>query len=202
MRGAGAPSNQGPGARGFRSRQRTRHDHRRRAARLFPDPRRAVRVSPTHRVSGRDAARRHWQDRPQCPETASSGRRPARSNVRRVEAMSVGQSVSLDQLANFLETVSPFQQFLGVKVVKAEAGMVEILLPFRPELLGEREPPYIHGGVIATLLDIAACGAIMSSMGRDVPTIDLRVDYLRPGGMGDLIARGRTVRVGCTLGVA
>jgi uncharacterized protein (TIGR00369 family) len=116
--------------------------------------------------------------------------------------MSVGQAVSLDQLANFLETVSPFQQFLGVKVVKAEAGMVEILLPFRAELLGEREPPYIHGGVIATLLDIAACGAIMSSMGRDVPTIDLRVDYLRPGGKGDLIARGRTVRVGRTLGVA
>jgi uncharacterized protein (TIGR00369 family) len=35
-----------------------------------------------------------------------------------------------------------------------------------------------------------------------VPTIDLRVDYLRPARRGDLLAVGRTHRVGRTVSVA
>ena len=35
-----------------------------------------------------------------------------------------------------------------------------------------------------------------------VPTIDMRVDYLRPARQGDLTAVGKTVRVGKTVSVA
>ena len=39
-------------------------------------------------------------------------------------------------------------------------------------------------------------------VGVGVPTIDLRVDYLRPARRGDLVATGRTLRVGRTVSVA
>lgn len=114
----------------------------------------------------------------------------------------MGRPIALSGLAAYLETISPFQQFLGIRVVKAEKGFIEIVLPFRSDFLGDRDPAYIHGGVVASLLDIAACSAVMAELERDVPTIDLRVDYLRPAGPGDLTAIGRVVRVGRTLGVA
>ena len=37
---------------------------------------------------------------------------------------------------------------------------------------------------------------------RDVPTIDLRIDYLRPATPGSLTATGRAVRVGRSVAVA
>ncbi|MEE9179795.1 MAG: PaaI family thioesterase, partial [Vicinamibacteria bacterium] len=43
---------------------------------------------------------------------------------------------------------------------------------------------------------------ITTKASGNVPTIDLRVDYLRPARKGDLVAIGRTVKVGRTIGVA
>ena len=61
---------------------------------------------------------------------------------------------------------------------------------------------YTHGGVLAALVDLAADWALVSRTGRGVPTIDMRVDYLRPARTGDLTAVGKTVRVGKTVSVA
>jgi uncharacterized protein (TIGR00369 family) len=44
--------------------------------------------------------------------------------------------------------------------------------------------------------------AVITEVGTGVPTIDLRVDYLRPARRGDLVGIGRTVRVGRTVSVA
>jgi uncharacterized protein (TIGR00369 family) len=43
---------------------------------------------------------------------------------------------------------------------------------------------------------------VITETGVGVPTIDLRVDYLRPARRGDLVGVGRTVRVGKTVSVA
>ena len=59
----------------------------------------------------------------------------------------------------------------------------------------------VLGSEIA-LIDIAGDYAIASKLGRGVPTIDLRVDYLRPARRGDLRALARAVKVGRTVGVA
>ncbi len=97
---------------------------------------------------------------------------------------------------------SPYQRFLGLTLVRAEDGLVEIRLPFREEFLRSDGSDWLHGGIISALIDIAGDYAIVTKTGVGVPTIDLRVDYLRPARRGALLAVARTIRVGRTIGVA
>jgi uncharacterized protein (TIGR00369 family) len=97
---------------------------------------------------------------------------------------------------------SPFQRFLGITLTQLDKGVVEVRLPFRPELLREDGSDWLHGGVVSALIDIAGDYAVTSEVGAVVPTVDLRVDFLRPACRGELMAVGRTVRVGRTLAVA
>jgi uncharacterized protein (TIGR00369 family) len=97
---------------------------------------------------------------------------------------------------------SPFMRFLGLEIVKAEKGRVEIRLPFREEFVRADGSDWLHGGVVSALADIAGDYAVMSETAPGVPTIDMRVDYLRPARAGDLTAVGKTVRVGKTVSVA
>ena len=53
-----------------------------------------------------------------------------------------------------------------------------------------------------TLVDIAADWALVRQTGRGVPTIDMRVDYHAPAMPGDLIARGKVVKLGRQFSVA
>ena len=94
---------------------------------------------------------------------------------------------------------SPYQRFLGMEWVKAEKGLVEIRLPFKEEFLRADGSDWYHGGVIAALIDIAGDYALWTEVGSGLPTIDLRVDWLRPARKGALLARGRTVRAGKTV---
>jgi uncharacterized protein (TIGR00369 family) len=97
---------------------------------------------------------------------------------------------------------SPFMRFLGLVLVRAEKGLVEIRLPFREEFLRTDDSDWLHGGVVSAFADIAGDYAVVTEVGAGVPTIDLRVDYLRPARRGDLVATGRTVRTGRTVSVA
>ena len=97
---------------------------------------------------------------------------------------------------------SPFMRFLGLKLVRSEPGMVEVQLPFREEFMRQDGSDWYHGGVISALADIVGDYAVITETGVGVPTIDLRVDYLRPARRGDLLGIGRTVRVGKTVSVA
>ena len=97
---------------------------------------------------------------------------------------------------------SPFMRFLGLEIVTAEKGRVEIRLPYREEFIRVDGSDWLHGGVVSALADIAGDYAVMSETAPGVPTIDMRVDYLRPARTGDLTAVGKTVRVGKTVSVA
>jgi len=97
---------------------------------------------------------------------------------------------------------SPFMRFLGLEMIRADKGVVEIRLPFREEFLRQDGSDWLHGGVLSALADIVGDYAVMTETAAGVPTIDMRVDYLRPARKGDLTAIGRTVRVGRTVSVA
>jgi uncharacterized protein (TIGR00369 family) len=58
-----------------------------------------------------------------------------------------------------------------------------------------------HGGVIASLIDIAGDFALIAVLGYGVPTINFRVDYLRPAARTDLLGMARVRRAGRTIGV-
>jgi len=97
---------------------------------------------------------------------------------------------------------SPYMRFLGLTLEKSAKGYVEIRLPFRDEFLRHDGSDWLHGGVVSALVDIAGDYAVVTEVGTGVPTIDMRVDYLRPARRGDLLAVARTVRVGRTVSVA
>jgi uncharacterized protein (TIGR00369 family) len=90
----------------------------------------------------------------------------------------------------------PYHQWLGLMVVALHDDGIELNASWREEWVVNPDRRYTHGGVIATLLDLAADWALVKHTGRGVPTIDLRIDYHSPAMPGDLTARGRIVRFG------
>jgi len=98
--------------------------------------------------------------------------------------------------------LSPYQRWLGIELVRAEPGIVEIRLPFRDEFLRADGSDWYHGGVIAALIDIAGDYALATQLGVGLPTIDLRIDWLKPSRRGVLVATGRAVKAGRTVCVA
>jgi uncharacterized protein (TIGR00369 family) len=98
---------------------------------------------------------------------------------------------------------SPFIQFCGIRIVAAdsESATVVVEMPLRPEL--ERMPGtgQWHGGALAGLIDTAGDFALVMSAGGPLPTINFRVDYLRPATTASLKATARVRRSGRTVGV-
>ncbi len=98
---------------------------------------------------------------------------------------------------------SPFQAVLGIRVVKFDLAPpeIEFLLPFRPSLARQSGGEQIHGGVLATLMDVAGDYALALSLGYFTPTINLHTDFLRPA-VGSLRAVATVLRCGRSIGVA
>lgn len=97
----------------------------------------------------------------------------------------------------------PYHQFLRLTVVSVdeERGEIILKLPFRHEFSRSAETPQIHGGITAALIDIAGDYAVAVKTDRGVPTINLRVDYLRMATNTDLTARAIAIKLGRSIGV-
>jgi len=108
-----------------------------------------------------------------------------------------------EEFLAYIESLVPFNKFLGVRIDAVAEGFIRLELPFRPEFIGDRARPALHGGVISTLIDTAGGFAVWTQVSIEdrVSTIDLRVDYLAPGASDTLIAEARVVRVGNRVGV-
>jgi len=104
-----------------------------------------------------------------------------------------------DQLLRIMEEHVPFNRFLGLKGESLDDGRAVLVLPVRPEFVGDPRRPALHGGVLSTLIDTAGGLAAWSVLapGETVSTVDLRVDYLEPAGLGEpLRAEAELVRKG------
>ena len=105
----------------------------------------------------------------------------------------------------------PFNQQLGIEIDSLSREQVLMRMPMRAELIGNFVQGILHGGAIATLLD--AAGGAMALIGacerlNELPvaermarlarlgTIDLRIDYLRPGRSTSFIASAVPLREG------
>jgi uncharacterized protein (TIGR00369 family) len=95
----------------------------------------------------------------------------------------------------------PFHAVLQPQAVAAdpEEGTVSIALAFRDELARAPGEHAFHGGVIASLIDLAGHAAAAVRIGRMTPTIDLRIDYLRAADGGDLVAHAKLLKAGRTV---
>ena len=114
-------------------------------------------------------------------------------------------------LQQVMEEYIAFNKYLGLKVESFDAHAPKLRFDMRPELVGNPSRQILHGGVISATLDVAGGFAIMLSIAGESPvtptsfpnmgTIDLRVDYLRPGRGKHFIATARIVRKGSRIAV-
>ena len=90
---------------------------------------------------------------------------------------------------------------IGASLTKIAPGEIEIELPFREELT--QQHGFLHGGIVATIVD-SACGyAALTLMPVDsaVLTIEYKVNFVSPATGKRLIARGRVTKPGRTVTV-
>ena len=114
-------------------------------------------------------------------------------------------------LVELFEQRITFNHVLGLKVESLRAGAVRLGFEMRPELVGHYHYGRLHGGVISAALDVAGGLAIMLQIADEMDgtpetfpnmgTIDLRVDYLRPGRGRHFVATARVVRKGSRIAV-
>ena len=97
---------------------------------------------------------------------------------------------------------APYHQWLGIKVIALSDDGIELKATWREDWVVNPERRYTHGGVLAALIDLGADWAMVKKTGRGVPTIDLRVDYHSAAMPGDLIVRGKVVRMGSQFSTA
>jgi uncharacterized protein (TIGR00369 family) len=102
-------------------------------------------------------------------------------------------------ILRLMEEIVPFNRHLGIKAGDAREGWAVLLLPVRPEHIGDPRRPALHGGVLSALIDTAGGVAAWSALppGETVSTVDLRVDFLEPARPeGTLEAEAQLVRKG------
>jgi uncharacterized protein (TIGR00369 family) len=139
--------------------------------------------------------------------TASSPPAPRRSaeEQRRLDAA----------LTELFERRISFNQTLGLVVESARAPAPRIRFAMRPELIGSAAHGRLHGGAISATLDAMGGFALMVAIGEKhadentalvmhrflkMGTIDLRVDYLRPGVGAHFVATAEVTRLGGRIG--
>ena len=103
-----------------------------------------------------------------------------------------GRENIIGMLPLFFGEAVPHNQALGMKLLGVEGDDVSVRLPYADHLVGNPETGVLHGGVVTTLIDATCGSAVFVKLGRlvRVATLDLRIDYLRPGRAGkDIVAR-------------
>ncbi|MBI1858189.1 MAG: PaaI family thioesterase [Candidatus Melainabacteria bacterium] len=93
-----------------------------------------------------------------------------------------------------------FDKHLGLKVVKRKKGYCKIRLDVKPKYLNRGG--IVHGGVLATLCDVALAGAVATAMreGQWCVTVQLQIEYMNPAFLGEpLFGYGKLIRAGRTL---
>ena len=117
----------------------------------------------------------------------------------------------LQLLKEITEEKIPFNKLIGMKIETLDLDKIGIRFEMSPELVGKFTRGNLHGGVISSVLDVTggmvAWTGIMKKMEgqsfdeiserfNKIGTIDIRVDYLRPGLGEYFIATGSTLRTG------
>lgn len=119
-------------------------------------------------------------------------------------------------LTELFQSRITFNQTLGLEIVTVRHPEPRIRLPMRPALVGHfLHGGRLHGGVTAALLDAMGGLALMVAIGEHhaaettpqvlqrfakMGTIDLRIDYLRPGTGAWFEAAAEVTRLGGRIG--
>lgn len=117
----------------------------------------------------------------------------------------------LEQIRQLFNDRIPFNRVLGLRIDSLDYDHPRVRFDMRPELVGNFLRGNLHGGVISAALDVT--GGLAAFLGvqkrlSDEPldaklerfgqlgTIDLRIDYLRPGIGEYFTAHAEVMRLG------
>ncbi|MBI5250879.1 MAG: PaaI family thioesterase [Desulfomonile tiedjei] len=95
----------------------------------------------------------------------------------------------------------PYFSLLSMKLLDFDIGrsLLEISLE------GKHLQPFgvVHGGVFSSIIDAAAFWALFGEVDESsgMTSVDLKLNYLAPARNGKLIAKGRKIKLGKTLGL-
>ncbi len=86
---------------------------------------------------------------------------------------------------------TPFSEWLGIEVARAEDGTPEATLKVGPQHKNKRG--VLHGGVVSSLLDMALGAAVFVAMKPEewCGTVSLDIQFVRPARGDQMRARGR-----------
>ena len=98
---------------------------------------------------------------------------------------------------------SAFIDFLKLTVLTADPDKERVAMraEMRPEFERGRGTGQWHGGPIAAIIDTVGDYALVMLLGRPLPTVNFRVDYLRPAIDTALIVTGTVRRNGRQVGI-
>ena len=107
-----------------------------------------------------------------------------------------------DELQKMLDH-SPFIAFLGLTVTEADPANERITMScaMRPEFERGAGTGQWHGGPLAAIIDTVGDYALIMALRRGLPTINFRVDYLRPAIKTGLVITATVRRSGKSVGV-
>jgi uncharacterized protein (TIGR00369 family) len=94
---------------------------------------------------------------------------------------------------------SPYFSLLSMEIKDLEWGSSVLEVK-----LGEKHLQpfgYVHGGVIASVMDATAFWAVFPQVeeGMGLTTVEIKVNFLAPVQKGKLVAKGRCIKIGKTL---
>ena len=115
---------------------------------------------------------------------------------------SSSERLSAQQVQSLFDA-SPFISFLGLQVVALDhdQSKIQVRMPLKAELERRRGTKQFHGGPIASFIDVVGDFAIGMQVGGGVPTMNLRIDYLRPAVGDSVLGVARVRRAGKTAAI-
>ncbi|MDZ7667247.1 MAG: thioesterase family protein [Desulfotignum sp.] len=126
---------------------------------------------------------------------------------------------ALEQIRSYYLELLPFNKVLGIDIdlLNYDTGDATVCFPMKPDLIGNSAAGILHGGVTAAVIDLTGGLSALISCARlhetDSPeqlykrltasaTIDMRVDYLRPGKGAAFVCNSHIIRAGSRIVVA
>ena len=93
----------------------------------------------------------------------------------------------------------PYAAYLDLRIEQADEAQARIYrMPYRDELIGSPRLPALHGGTVASLLELAMQFEVLIAEAQTrIPyPVDFSIDYWRSAAAADCLCRCRLIRSG------
>ena len=93
----------------------------------------------------------------------------------------------------------PYAAYLDLRIEQADEAQARVYrMPYRDELIGSPRLPALHGGTVASLLELAMQFEVLIAEAQTrIPyPVDFSIDYWRSAAAADCLCRCRLIRSG------